>query len=66
MSKKILPYGSWRSPITSDLVASDSVTLDAVRIHADTIYWPAKRPTPCSAWSGTTGWSAGPPNQAAP
>ncbi len=44
MSKKIRPYGSWQSPITSDLVASDSVTLDAVRMHADTIYWLERRP----------------------
>ena len=44
MSKKILPYGSWKSPITSELVASDSVALDAVRIHAGAIFWLERRP----------------------
>ena len=44
MSKNTSPYGSWKSPISSDLISSESVTLDAVRMHGDTIYWLERRP----------------------
>ena len=44
MSKNILPYGSWKSPITSDLIASESVSLDQVHIHNDAIFWLERRP----------------------
>ncbi len=38
------PYGSWKSPITSDLVASDAVGLDQVALDGDTIYWSELQP----------------------
>ncbi len=44
MSKNTLPYGSWKSPISSDLVSTGSVTLEAVRIHGDTVFWLERRP----------------------
>ena len=44
MAKNILPYGSWKSPITSDLITSESVTLDQVHIYDGTIYWLERRP----------------------
>lgn len=40
----IAPYGSWRSPISSAIVASAGVGLHAPQIDGDTIYWLESRP----------------------
>jgi len=37
--KYVAPYGSWKSPITSNLVASETVDLAEVRIVGQDIYW---------------------------
>lgn len=39
------PYGSWTSPITSDLIASGGVRLGSVTVVADELYWIESRPT---------------------
>lgn len=39
------PYGSWKSPITSDLIVSSSIRLGATRLDGDDIYWSELRPT---------------------
>ncbi|MEO1147820.1 MAG: prolyl oligopeptidase family serine peptidase [Cyanobacteria bacterium J06638_22] len=39
------PYGSWKSPITSDLIVAGSVRLGEVYLDGDTIYWGEGRPT---------------------
>src|SRR5258708_30605799 len=39
------PYGTWTSPITSDLIVSATVGLSNVRIDGDAIYWLESRPT---------------------
>ncbi|MGC1307072.1 MAG: S9 family peptidase [Phormidesmis sp.] len=39
------PYGSWKSPITSDLIVSSSIRLGAVQIDGADIYWSELRPT---------------------
>ena len=44
MAKNILPCGSWKSPITSDLITSESVTLDQVHIYDGSVYWLERRP----------------------
>jgi dipeptidyl aminopeptidase/acylaminoacyl peptidase len=44
MSPKTAPYGSWRSPITSDLIVAQSITLSDVRLDGGTIYWLEGRP----------------------
>ncbi len=44
MSKKIAPYGSWKSPITADLIASKFVRLAAGPLHGGTAYWLESRP----------------------
>ena len=44
MSKNIAPYGSWKSPITSDLITSESVTLDQIQIYNGSLYWLERRP----------------------
>jgi dipeptidyl aminopeptidase/acylaminoacyl peptidase len=38
------PYGSWRSPITSDLIVADAIRLDDVLLDGDDIYWIEGRP----------------------
>ena len=41
---KTAPYGSWRSPITSDLIVAQSIGLSEVRFDGDEIYWLESRP----------------------
>ena len=42
--KCVAPYGSWKSPITSDLIVSDSIGLDEIAIDGEDIYWTEMRP----------------------
>ncbi len=39
----ISPYGSWKSPITAELVAAGEVGLEQIRIDGDDIYWIERR-----------------------
>ena len=39
----VSPYGSWKSPITAELVAGGEVGLEQVRIDGDDIYWIERR-----------------------
>jgi dipeptidyl aminopeptidase/acylaminoacyl peptidase len=43
-SPKIAPYGSWKSPITSDLIVEGSVGLSQPTFDGDNIYWVELRP----------------------
>lgn len=43
-SPKIAPYGSWKSPITSDLIVEGSVGLSQPFFDGDDIYWLEMRP----------------------
>jgi dipeptidyl aminopeptidase/acylaminoacyl peptidase len=38
------PYGSWKSPITSDLIVAQSISLSEVRLDGDNVYWLEGRP----------------------
>jgi len=39
------PFGSWESPITTDLVASSGVRFDdSIEVEADDVYWVESRP----------------------
>ncbi len=40
----VAPYGSWKSPITSDLIVSGSVVLSQPMIAGEDIYWIEMRP----------------------
>ncbi len=40
----VAPYGSWASPITSDLVTADAVRLDQVMLDGSDIYWTESEP----------------------
>ena len=44
MNPKTAPYGSWQSPITSDLIVSQSISLSEVRFDGQTVYWLEARP----------------------
>ena len=41
---KTAPYGSWKSPITSDLIVAQSISLTEVRLDGTSIYWLEGRP----------------------
>ncbi len=41
---QIAPYGSWRSPITAELIASASVSLSSVVLDGEDVYWIEGRP----------------------
>src|SRR5580658_7654250 len=39
-----LPYGAWKSPITSDLIVAETIGLGGVLVDGDDIYWTESRP----------------------
>lgn len=41
---QIAPYGSWKSPITSDMIASGTIRLEQVVLDGENIYWIEMRP----------------------
>jgi len=41
---KIAPHGSWKSPITSDLIVAQATMLSDVRIDGDHVWWLEGRP----------------------
>lgn len=40
-----VPYGSWKSPITSDLIVAGTIGLGGVRLDGNDVYWSELRPT---------------------
>ncbi len=42
---KVAPYGSWKSPITADLIVQGSIGLGQVELDREDIYWLEARPT---------------------
>ena len=43
-SPAVAPYGSWKSPITSNLITRQSIKLSEVRLDGDDIYWLEDQP----------------------
>src|SRR6516164_10858508 len=43
-STKTAPYGAWKSPITSDLIVAQSITLAEVCLDGEEVYWLEGRP----------------------
>ncbi len=41
---KSAPYGSWKSPITSDLIVAKSIGLSEIRLDGGDVYWLESRP----------------------
>src|SRR5712691_794237 len=42
---KTAPYGSWNSPITSDLIVKESIGLSQVKLDRNDVYWIEMRPS---------------------
>lgn len=42
--KQTAPYGSWKSPITSDLITSGTISLSSIRLDGQNVYWLEGRP----------------------
>ena len=40
----IAPFGSWKSPITTDLIVAESVSLGQIALDGDDVYWIEGRP----------------------
>lgn len=45
MPPRISPYGSWKSPLTSDRIVSESIKIGQIILDRDQIYWIESRPT---------------------
>ncbi len=45
MPSNISPYGSWKSPLTSDRIVSESIKLGQITLDGDQVYWIESRPT---------------------
>jgi dipeptidyl aminopeptidase/acylaminoacyl peptidase len=45
MNREIAPYGSWKSPITSDLIVAGSIGLSEIQLDGEAIYWLEMRPS---------------------
>lgn len=44
-SKTVAPYGSWKSPITSDLIVTGSIRLGDIVLDGEDVYWLEGRPS---------------------
>jgi len=45
MPQLTAPYGSWRSPVTSDLIVTGTTGLRQIVLDRDAVYWLESRPT---------------------
>jgi hypothetical protein len=43
-SMVVSPYGFWSSPITSDLVVTDTIRFDQIALDGNAIYWTESQP----------------------
>src|SRR5687767_3739782 len=41
---QVAPYGSWKSPITADLIVKETIALDQIVLDGNDIYWIEMRP----------------------
>lgn len=42
---QVAPYGSWKSPITSNLIVAATIGLGQIALDGDEVYWVEQRPT---------------------
>ena len=42
---RVEPYGSWKSPITSDVIVSATIGLGTIALDGQDIYWSELRPS---------------------
>jgi dipeptidyl aminopeptidase/acylaminoacyl peptidase len=45
LASREAPYGAWKSPLTAELIASQSLTLGEVAVDGDDVYWLEVRPS---------------------
>jgi dipeptidyl aminopeptidase/acylaminoacyl peptidase len=45
IAPNLAPYGSWKSPITSDLIVANSIRLGEIELDGETLYWSEGRPS---------------------
>ena len=45
MRKQFRPYGSWDSPVTSDLIVASVIKLDQIVVDGEAVYWTEERPS---------------------
>jgi dipeptidyl aminopeptidase/acylaminoacyl peptidase len=43
--KRVEPYGTWTSPITSELVVAETIGLGEIRLDGEDVYWTEMRPS---------------------
>ena len=43
-TSQVIGYGSWKSPITSELIVSKTISISEIIVNYDRIYWLEKRP----------------------
>ena len=41
---QVAPYGSWRSPVTSELIVSETIKLGQILLDGSGVYWSESRP----------------------
>jgi dipeptidyl aminopeptidase/acylaminoacyl peptidase len=41
---KVAPFGSWKSPITTDLIVSETIKLGQIALDGNDVYWVETRP----------------------
>src|SRR5258708_19909376 len=44
-ARETLPYGAWRSPITSELIVGETIGLGDIIVDGSDIYWIEGRPS---------------------
>jgi dipeptidyl aminopeptidase/acylaminoacyl peptidase len=44
-NSQTLPYGAWKSPISSDLIVARTIGLSGARLDGQNVYWSELRPT---------------------
>jgi dipeptidyl aminopeptidase/acylaminoacyl peptidase len=45
MSRQVAPYGSWKSPISTDLIVSKTIGLGQIALDGKDVYWVEGRPS---------------------
>ncbi len=44
-ASQVSPYGSWKSPVTSDLIVAGSISIGQTALDGDDVYWIEQRPS---------------------